>query len=153
MCKVGAYQDFAGGPKGYESLLQLVQRYFCSSSPNTTKLSDKNTKIWQTQLPPIFLQRPGHSLTIIGFEKRTNRSTNLLVFDPAFNPSKDIRKAVGCVKMDASFKKRHANRLLKAYRRGQGQLQRYSKFETLFLANLPPQLLSDPTPPDIEQHT
>jgi hypothetical protein len=69
-------------------LLDYVKHYFLSSSPNAITPS----KIHQTNLPPIYLQRPRHSLTIVGYESLMDGGSNLLVFDPAFRLSRDIGK-------------------------------------------------------------
>lgn len=68
----------------------------------------------------------GHSLTIVGFEKRRNGTRNLLVFDPMFKPSPGIQRLIG-----TNFKAAGPERLLKAYRRGETYLGRYKNFELL----------------------
>jgi len=87
--------------QAYESLLQHVQDYFArdtiySPSPtapaSTHRLANSDSKVHCTWLPPIFLQHPGHSLTIIGIETHHDRSRNLLVLDPGFKPSAAISK-------------------------------------------------------------
>jgi hypothetical protein len=114
-------------------LLEYVKRSYChfSSSPNTQSTS----KTHQTNLAPIYLQRPHHSLTIVGFENRTNGSSNLLVFDPAFRLSRDMEKLLRRCQSgtDVTVTPRQARALLKPFRRGRPQLKRYKKFETLAL--------------------
>lgn len=87
--------------QAYEMLLHHVQDYFAadtiySSSPSpsgaTHRLHNSTSKVHSTSLPPIFLQHPGHSLTIIGIETHHDGSRNLLVLDPGFKPSAAIYK-------------------------------------------------------------
>lgn len=72
------------------------------------------------------LTATGHSLTIVGFERRKNGTRNLLVFDPIFKPSPGIQRLKG-----TTFSVAGPERLLKAYRRGEIYLQRYENFELL----------------------
>lgn len=65
-------------------------------------------------------------MTIVGFEIRDNGSANLLVFDPMFKTSPAIHRLIG-----TSAKSTHPARLLKAYRRGTSDLQKYKLFELL----------------------
>lgn len=136
-CRANAYHDSspdAGGPQAWESLLQSIEQYF-SSAPTTTRalLEGRKTKVRRTDLPPIYLQRPHHSMTIVGFEVRTNGSRNLLVFDPAFSPTPDMRKATRSTVDGTTFHISHPRALLRRYRRGKWQLQRHHDFETLTL--------------------
>ncbi|MCJ1460457.1 hypothetical protein MMC28_010839 [Mycoblastus sanguinarius] len=116
-CRADAFHDEKGPPSrnAYEQLLDSVEQYFSSSTKHHP-------------LPPIYLQRPRHSMTIIGMEIRKNGSRNLLVFDPAYNASDDIVH-YGAAPADI----KRLNSLLKPYRRGEHQLKRYSAFETLRL--------------------
>jgi hypothetical protein len=125
----------------------------------TAPETPRSFNLHKTHLPPVYLQQPGHSLTIIGFERRGS-STHLLVFDPLFNPSSGMRDLVsGDGRVDAAAwfngaastppgkpmsspkktrEKRgavpaRADKLLKAYRRGRRELERYSAFEVLAL--------------------
>lgn len=65
-------------------------------------------------------------MTIIGFEIRENGSANLLVFDPMFKTSPAMSRLIG-----TSARSDNPARLLKAYRRGTPQLQKYKMFELL----------------------
>lgn len=71
-------------------------------------------------------RRPGHSLTIIGFEIHDDNTANLLVFDPMFKTPPAIRKLIGTKTMPSD-----SSRLLKAYRRGSAYFQKYKEFELL----------------------
>ncbi|KAJ5963320.1 uncharacterized protein N7479_003196 [Penicillium vulpinum] len=87
---------------------------------------EDETKIVQTELPPIYFQHQGHSMTIVGFEIRDNGSANLLVFDPMFKTSPAMERLIR-----AFVKPSDPTRLLKAYRRGTPYLQKYKIFELL----------------------
>ena len=65
-------------------------------------------------------------MTIVGFERHKDGTCNLLVFDPAFKPSKTLCQMVG--------KRVRCNgpaRLLKAHRRGVSCLSKHQVFEIL----------------------
>lgn len=68
----------------------------------------------------------GHSLTIVGFEKKVDGSRNVIVFDPMFHDSSDVINLVG-----RELKHKHPADLLKAYRRGSRYLHKYEEFEVL----------------------
>ena len=68
----------------------------------------------------------GHSLTIIGLEKRKSGTTNLLVLDPMFKPSPGILQLIG-----TRFRTASPEKLIKAYRRGDGYLEKHTCFELL----------------------
>lgn len=65
-------------------------------------------------------------MTIVGFEVRSNGTANLLVFDPMFKTSPAIQRLIG-----TSARSDDPARLLKAYRRGTPDLQKYKLFELL----------------------
>ncbi|KAJ6127491.1 hypothetical protein N7523_003103 [Penicillium sp. IBT 18751x] len=87
---------------------------------------DAPEKVFKTDLPPIYFQHQGHSMTIVGFEIRDNGSANLLVFDPMFKTSPGVQRLIG-----SSARSDNPARLLKAYRRGSSYLQKYKLFELL----------------------
>ena len=68
----------------------------------------------------------GHSLTIVGLEKRKSGTTNLLVLDPMFKPSPGILQLIG-----TRFRAASPEKLIKAYRRGDVYLEKHSCFEIL----------------------
>ncbi|KAJ6063777.1 hypothetical protein N7499_012457 [Penicillium canescens] len=112
-----------------DALYMDVASYFRSAC----SLEDEETKIFKTDLPPIYFQHQGHSMTIVGFEIRDNGSANLLVFDPMFKTSPAMERMLG-----AFVKPNDPTRLLKAYRRGTPYLQKYKIFELLKLCITPP---------------
>ncbi|KAK8047626.1 hypothetical protein PG996_015690 [Apiospora saccharicola] len=102
-------------------LLDHVQGYFESGD------FDPSRKVRTTSLPPIYFQHRGHSLTIVGLEKRSNGSTELLVFDPMFRDPQSITKLVG----RALSHKTSPDKSLSLYRRGNKYLKKYHEFELL----------------------
>ena len=65
-------------------------------------------------------------MTIVGFERRDNGSSGLLVLDPMFKPSPGVSRFIG-----VQFRAAAPEKLLKAYRRGSSYLRKYSTFEIL----------------------
>ena len=82
-------------------------------------------------------------MTIIGIEKRLGGSRSLLVFDPAYKPSKAMSKTLDCNSITASGADVPSMSLIKPYRRGKKYLKRYHAFETLRLVASPRPSLSD----------
>ena len=70
-------------------------------------------------------------MTIVGIEKRKDGSRSLLVFDPAYNPSKEMLKILNLASATNGSKPQIS--LIKPYRRGKNYLKRYHTFETLRL--------------------
>lgn len=71
-------------------------------------------------------------MTIVGIEKRKGGFRSLLVFDPAYNPSKDVMRLVNLDRIIKGLEPSMS--LTKPYRRGKKYLRRYHAFETLRLA-------------------
>lgn len=65
-------------------------------------------------------------MTIVGFEKRSDGSNNIIVFDPMFHDAPNITKLVG-----QNAKHKAPADLLRAYRRATHYLKRYNEFEIL----------------------
>lgn len=126
-CKAGRFQDITRGTKAYEQLLDSVEEYF---SPRiAVPKQTTGPKVQVTALPPIYLQRPHHSMTVVGMEKHKNGSRNLLVFDPAYCPSKEMLRIVS-ENRDLEY----SDALVKPYRRGKKYFGSFNAFETLRLA-------------------
>lgn len=101
---------------------------------------DGDEKVFITDLPPVYFQhqgmvfflvfhlsnRPGHSMTIVGFEIRDDGSADLLVFDPMFKTSPAMKRFIRTPTRPSD-----PARLLKAYRRGTAYLQKHKIFEIL----------------------
>ncbi|KAL2050752.1 hypothetical protein ABVK25_008990 [Lepraria finkii] len=120
-CRAEAFNERKDLPVQHQ-LLQAVEQYFLDGHPNM------NGRVCQTSQPPMYFQHPGHSLTIVGLEVRKNGSRVLLVFDPMFKASDGIRRLLG-----VQFRASAPDKLLKAYRRGEEMLRKYSTFEILKL--------------------
>lgn len=128
-CKVDRYQDIKGGAKAYEQLLDSVEQYFSTSV--TTSHLRISPKVQNTGIPPMYLQRPRHSMTIVGIEKRKGGSRSLLVFDPAYSPSEEMFKMLKLASATDGIEP--PTSLIKPYRREKRYLKKYHAFETLRL--------------------
>ncbi|KAH6987291.1 peptidase family C78-domain-containing protein [Ilyonectria sp. MPI-CAGE-AT-0026] len=120
-CSVQAFKDKERG-KAKSLLLQGIEQYFQGG------VMDVEARIHLTGLPPIYLQHPGHSLTIVGLEKQMDGEVNLLVFDPSFRDSTKIRHLVGKA---FRHKLSTVDEAVQPYRRGTQYLRKYSEFEVL----------------------
>ncbi|CEJ94558.1 hypothetical protein VHEMI10081 [[Torrubiella] hemipterigena] len=115
------------GKSSYAQLVDVVQAYFSNSRQQT---SIHGEKIHQTELSPIFLQRPGHSLLIIGVEKRDNGHYNLLVFDPDYRYPDNITKLLAKLRISRFSKLR--DHITSCYRRSDEHFAKYSEIEILY---------------------
>jgi len=120
-CDAQGLKSRKGFPLAMTLLLQEIENYFVSG---TTSFSPK---VRLTSLPPLYFQHPGHSMTIIGFEKRRDGTKNLIVFDPMFHDAANVSKFVGQEVVGC----KNPGDLLKAYRRDAKYLKRHSEFEVL----------------------
>ncbi|KAI0422128.1 peptidase family C78-domain-containing protein [Xylaria grammica] len=118
------------------ALFASVQNYFENASFNP------GDKVRCTNLPPIYFQHRGHSLTIVGLEKRASGSLKLLVFDPMFHDPDGVIRLVertshrSSVKEDRKIRNlihRNPDSALRLYRRGNNYLKKYHEFEILRL--------------------
>ncbi|KAI3323129.1 DUF1671-domain-containing protein [Xylariaceae sp. AK1471] len=125
-------------------LFASVLQYF-ESAP-----FDPKNKVRCTDLPPIYFQHQGHSMTIVGLERRASGALELLVFDPMFHGPTGIKLLIellgrGGSAANGSAKdnkktslNRNPDRALKMYRRGHKYLRRYNEFEILKLIKATP---------------
>lgn len=120
-CEVHQFSD-SQATFAEESLLDWVQAYFESAA------MPDNKKVQCTLKPPVYFQRPGHSLTIVGLEIMRDGTRNLLVFDPMHQAPMLMKEMV-----DAGPRRIVGpnHKLLSSYRRTQHRLQNYADFETL----------------------
>lgn len=105
-----------------------------SSSSSSSTSSSTSSVIVQTNASPIFLQRPGHSITIVGIERdRTdNNNRRLLCFDPAWQPPSAIqREPTTLLQLPPEKSSLSRYWTLKVYRKSARYLKRYDAFETL----------------------
>jgi hypothetical protein len=122
-CEAGSIGE-TGEMRAHDALYAAVAAYFrCACS------LDGDDKVFLTNLPPIYLQHHGHSLTIVGFEIRGDGGANLLVFDPMFKIPLAVRRLSG----PRTIASLDPTKVLKAYRRGTTYLQKYKVFELLKL--------------------
>jgi hypothetical protein len=102
------------GPNAWEELLDFVEQYF-------------RVKEDDPQRPPLFLQRPAHSLTIIGIEILKSGDRRLLTFDPQWRPPSvmsEKSRAQAYVGLRRTL-------LLWRYRKSLRYLKRFDGFEVL----------------------
>jgi hypothetical protein len=85
-------------------------------------------RINRTSLPPIYFQQPGHSLTIVGFERRIDGSCNLLVLDPMYHTSRAMEQL-----LEAGPRRIRRARLevMSIYRRGAKRMAKHDDLEIL----------------------
>lgn len=121
-CEAQGFKNKADAGKAEALLLASVEQYFQQG------IFDPEDKVRCTELPPIYFQHAGHSMTIVGIEKGLGGAANLLVFDPMFRDSAVILERVG-----KEFTYKYPDHALKAYRRGHSYLKRYREFEVLRL--------------------
>jgi hypothetical protein len=79
-------RDYTGA--GYhQDVLDFVEHYFQRyiGMANVNVSGDERAVL--TAAPPIFMQAPGHSMSIVGLEKLLDGSRNLLILDPDHEPS------------------------------------------------------------------
>lgn len=119
-CNAQGFKDQRPG-NAEARLLQHVEQYFQQSN------FDPADKVRCTRLPPIYFQHRGHSLTIVGYEKKKNGTQELLVFDPMFRDSDAVVRLAGSHKPSTG----HPENMLKLYRRGNRYLKRFQEFEVL----------------------
>ncbi|KAK0258668.1 hypothetical protein B0A54_14025 [Friedmanniomyces endolithicus] len=133
------------GPEAWIELLDSVEEYFSSSSslsapPGRDQVKPdseicplqrgKEVRVISTTRPPIFLQRPGHSMAIIGLSRSTSGKRHLLVFDPAWSPPSALRRE-GVLLTCGECEGWAAKWMLRQYRKGGRYLGRWREFETV----------------------
>ncbi|KAI1261279.1 peptidase family C78-domain-containing protein [Xylariaceae sp. FL1019] len=134
-------QGFKSPQKGVAeaNLFLAIQKYF-QSAPY-----DPIDKVRYTDLPPIYFQHRGHSLTIVGLERLKTGALELLVFDPMFHDPKGVTRLVGekgtmhggGKDNNKWFLHRDPDNALNLYRRGNKYLKKYHEFEILKLRTNP----------------
>lgn len=116
-------QHFGSTPRelAYQQLLTAVEIYFAQGAT-----VDDDGKVHKTLLPPLYMQQPGHSLTIVGFERYKDGSANLIVFDPSYKPSPAVQALIGQKHIT-----KPRSEILRAFRKGHDQLHRKEAIEIL----------------------
>ena len=103
-------------------LLDHVEAYFISGLEDAHQYRTSST----TSLPPIYFQRFGHSMTIVGLERKADGSRNLLLFDPSFATSGAMERVLAKKKVSTTVEQ-----LLRPYRRSEVGLSRWDEFEVI----------------------
>ncbi|KAK5061466.1 hypothetical protein LTR84_008009 [Exophiala bonariae] len=129
-CEAAAYTS-TKSVEADETMMCAVCEYFDDESTE-----DNDDKVVITEKPPIYFQHPGHSMTIVGVECRSDGLVNLVVFDPMFNPSVDLKRLA--LSTSRNFKCNAPEKLMKAHRRGGKYLSKYRAFELLKLTSSTP---------------
>ena len=109
-------------PPAYSQLLDYVEAYFLADLGDAVK----NGTSCLTQMAPIYLQRPGHSMTIVGMERRTDGERVLLVFDPSYAVAETLRELGG-----GRFSKSKIDTLMAPFRQDEAKLARYNEYEIM----------------------
>ena len=110
-------------------LLDFIEKYF--SVPESS-----GERIHFTSRLPVFLQRPRHSVTVVGVVRMRSGKRRVLVFDPAWRPPTTILESIketGTL----TWKELLA---LRRYSKSERYFKRFRAFETLAVASrcLPP---------------
>lgn len=120
-CAVQMFSDASdGSTEAHEGLLTAVEVYFSQAAV------DDGSNVHKTLLPPIYLQQPGHSITIVGLERRRDGTRNLMIYDPMYSTSPAMHKLIG--RKDIRTPRPE---VLHAYRRVARQLKKHAAFEIL----------------------
>jgi hypothetical protein len=109
-------------PSAHTQLLDFVEAYFISGLEH----ADDNGTSRITQMAPIYFQRPGHSMTIVGMERRSDGERVLLVFDPSFAVAETLRQL-----RNGKFAKSKIDSLMAAFRQDEAKLARYKEYEIM----------------------
>ncbi|KAF2153398.1 hypothetical protein K461DRAFT_278211 [Myriangium duriaei CBS 260.36] len=109
------------GRDAHQSLLEYVQSYFSVQTQD-----DLTDYVQVSAKHPIFLQRPRHSLTIVGIERLRNGKRRLIVFDPGYQPPSSVRTY-----LTGERDRLPSLQKLRLYCRNERYLRKYGKFETL----------------------
>lgn len=127
-CLVKAFRRTRDG-KSYQEVLREIEAYFEQAC------STDQSKIRSTELPPIYLQHQGHSLTIVGFERNWKNESFLYVFDPSSRDPRAIKKYSRSDRLKNGGSKMES--VIDVYRRGKRYLSKHDNFELLFLHKEP----------------
>lgn len=110
--------------EAYTAMMHAVCKHFGDGTePSNTD------KVVITDKPPLFFQHQGHSMTVVGVEVYTDGRASLVVFDPMYNPAKQLKHLALNNKL--AFSTPTPERLLKAHRRDDRYLSRYKAFEII----------------------
>lgn len=113
----------------YKVLMDKLENYFAAgndTAPDLPAPPAPSSRINKTLLPPVYLQQPGHSLTVVGLERHTNGRRYLVVLDPTFSTTRAMRQF-----LDVGVRRvvRPNLDVIEFYRRGGSRLHSYDCFE------------------------
>ncbi|KAK5706709.1 hypothetical protein LTR97_001699 [Elasticomyces elasticus] len=117
--EANSFED-QGHELGAVALLDHVEAYFLSGSEKAEARGTSHI----TELAPIYFQRLGHSMTIVGLQRNKDGSRELLLFDPSFETSGAMQTLLAGKRSRAQLEN-----LLKPYRRSDQSLARWEEFE------------------------
>ena len=109
-------------PPAYSQLLDYVEAYFLADLEDAVKEGTSRLKL----LAPCYFQRSGHSMTIVGMERRTNGERVLLVFDPSYAVAETLRDLGS-----GRFSKSKIDTLMAPFRQDEAKLARYNEYEIM----------------------
>lgn len=115
------------GKEAWKELFDSIETYFSSAAKQSN-----DGKVRMTGCMPVFLQRPKHSMTVVGFERTLSGKRRLLTFDPAWRPPGDMMKPTST----RPFRWKVAW-TLRMYRKSQRYLKRFRAFEALEISGRP----------------
>lgn len=121
-------RDVDTGRPAHAALLDSVEAYFLGGGARADGAVARGSAV-VTQLPPIYLQRAGHSMTIVGLERRADGRRSLMVFDPSFETSETMMRLV-----EGRSVRARPETLLQAYRKGEDRLAEWREYEILALS-------------------
>lgn len=117
------FKASAGEPPAHVQLLDYIEAYFISGEEHARRIGES---VYITKLPPIYFQRTGHSLTIVGLERTDDGDRELVMFDSSFATTEPMKKLVAG--RDARAR---VSSLMRPYRKDEEWLGRWKEFEIL----------------------
>ena len=114
-------EDAGSSQPSVIALLDHIEAYFISG-----QVSNQHGTSRITNLAPVYFQRFGHSMTIVGLERKRDGNRNLLVFDPSYATAASMERLLDGRKTYAE-----PDVLLRAYRRSDVSLSRWEEFEVV----------------------
>jgi len=110
--------------QAYTAMIEAVCKHFDDGTER-----NNTDKVVITDKPPLFFQHQGHSMTVVGVELDVDYRANLVVFDPMYNPSKQLKNLALSNRL--TFTSPTPEKLMKAHRRDERYLGRYRAFEMI----------------------
>jgi len=120
--QASSFKEEDDGSPAVLSLLDFIEAYFLSGADEAKVKGTSHI----TKLAPVYFQRAGHSMTIVGLERREDGHRNLLVFDPSFGTSDSMNRM-----LDRRGQRALPQTLLRPYRRSDESLSRWDEFEVM----------------------